>query len=363
MNKIEWSPPDMGSEEKEAAKRIIDSGWMTQGKETEKLESEICKYIGCKYAVVVNNGTSALIAALMAHGVGYGDEVIVPTFTFIASVNAILAVGAKPVLVDCDLKTFNTTPEIVRKAITKKTKAIMPVDVAGMPVDMNGFLKLAKEKNIIIIEDAAEAIGAEYENKKIGSFNHTSILSFHMAKLAAGIEGGCILTSDKTIAEKCLLLRNHGMKQKFVHSYFGLNLRITDIQSAIIRVQLKKINQYLDWRNKLANQYKNELKNLVKYQEIPKYVTKHPYMIFNIVVKTDQQKKLIKSLDKNKIGNRISWIPTHEQPHHKKIFKDSFPNSKILASQIISLPMGNILKEEEVSRVCQVIKDTIGDDN
>lgn len=357
--KVPWSPPDIGLEERKEAKRVIDSGWLTQGKETDLFENELAQYIGCKHAVIVNNGTSALIAALMAHGIGPGDEVIVPTFTFIATVNSILAVGATPVLVDCDIDTFNTKPELVEQKFTKKTKAIMPVDVAGMPIDIEGFESLVEKKGVILIEDAAEAIGAEYKNRKIGSFGHLAILSFHMAKVAAAVEGGAILTNDDAIAEKCHMIKNHGMKKKFQHEEFGLNFRITDIQSAIGRVQLRKVEDYIIKRNNLVDMYKDELKGLVEFQKEPSYVTRHPYMIFNILVSASKQKEVIEELNKNNIGNRISWVPVHKQIYHKNLFKEEYPNSEKIASRIISLPLGNALEEEQVHYVCKIIKQVL----
>jgi len=328
---------------------------VTQGKETELFEKDICSYVGCKNAVVVNNGTSALITALLANGIGPGDEVIVPTFTFISSVNAIIAVGAKPVLVDSDLKTFNTTPEFMKKAMTKKTRAIMPVDVAGMPVDIGAFEEFAEENNLIIVEDAAEAIGAKYKNKKIGSFEHTAIFSFHMAKLVTTVEGGCIVTGDNEIAEKCSMVRNVGMRGRYDYKCFGLNLRITDIQSAIGRVQLKKIDSYLKLRNKLVKIYEEDL-DMVDFQEIPDYVTLHPYMLFGVLVDKNKRDAIIKNLNQNNIGTRICWPPTHMQEYHKTIFKGRYPNAELLGSRIINLPMGNALTEDDVRYVTDVFK-------
>lgn len=360
MRNVPWSPPDIGEDEKEIAKKVIDSGWLTQGKETELFEKDICDYVGCKNAIVVNSGTSALITALLAHGIGPGDEVIVPTFTFISSVNAILAIGAKPVLVDSDLKTFNTTPEFMKKSVTEKTKAIMPVDVAGMPVDIDAFKEFAEKNNLIIVEDAAEAIGAKYKNKKIGSFEHTAILSFHMAKLVTTIEGGCIVTGDNKIAEKCSMIRNIGMQAKYDYKCFGLNLRITDVQSAIGRAQLKKIDKYLELRNKLAKVYKEGLGDSVDYQEIPDYVTLHPYMLFGVLVKNKNKRDaIIENLNQNNIGTRICWPPTHNQEYHSTIFKGSYPNAELLGSRIINLPMGNALTEEDVRYVVATFKKSL----
>src|SRR5579872_874036 len=165
---IPWSRADFGSEEQRAAIKVIRSGWLTQGKETSQFEQELSSYLGVKYSILLNSGTSALMAALMANNIGYGDEVIVPSFTFVATVDAILGVGAKPVFADCDLKTWNLTPQEAEKHISKKTKAVMPVDIAGLPIDVVGFRKLSKNYKINLIEDCAEGIGAEHTKGKIG---------------------------------------------------------------------------------------------------------------------------------------------------------------------------------------------------
>lgn len=356
MRNIHWSYPDIGVEEKEAAKKVIDSGMLTQGKETESFERDIARYIGCKNAVVVNNGTSALITAMLAHGIGPGDEVIVPTFTFIASVNAVLAVGAKPVLVDCNPKTFNTTPELMKKYLTKKTKAIVPVDVAGMPVDIDAFAEFAKSNNLIMIEDAAEAIGAQYKKSKIGSFNHTAIFSFHMAKLATSVEGGCMVASDSEITRRCALIRNQGMQKKYYHECFGFNFRITDIQSAIGRVQLTKINKYIKWRNKLAAIYTEELGKNVEYQEIPDYATVHPRMIFGVLTNKKKRDYIRQYLKNNGIDTRVCWPPVHTQEYCRKIFHGNYPNSEHIASRIINLPIGNRISEGDVNHVVRTLK-------
>ena len=303
---------------------------------------------------MVNSGTSALITALLAHGIGPGDEVIITTFTFIASVNAILSVGAKPVLVDSDLETFNTTPEIMKNVITEKTKAIIPVDVGGMSIDINAFTEFARKNNLIFIQDSAESIGAEYGGKKVGSFDHTSVFSFHMAKLATTVEGGCVLTNDDEIAEKCRMIRNHGMQGKYDYKCFGLNFRITDIQAAIGRIQLRKLNGYIRLRNKLADIYKKGLGDKIEYQKVPDYVNVHPYMLFGILTDVEKRDSIIKLLNENGVGTRICWLPTHKQDYHRKIFEGNYPNSELLASRIINLPMGNGLTEKDVNYVVKV---------
>jgi len=355
VHKISWAEPCIGKEEYNAIQKVMNSNWLTQGPITKKLEKKISQFVGSKYAVVTNNGTSSLICSLLAHGIGPKDEVIVPSFTFIATVNAILSVGAKPVLVDCNSKTFNTDVDIVKKKVTKKTKAIIPVDVSGMPIDVDQFRDFAEEKNIILIQDSAEGLGAKYKQKKLGSFGHSTIFSFHMAKVVAGIEGGCIVTNDSEIAEKARLIRSHGDVNQYDHRLFGLNFRISDLHSIIIIEQLKKINKFLNNRQIIAKIYKDEL-NDFEFQEIPDFVSCHPYMLFAILTPKKIRDNLNKYLGKNGIETRICWPPVHKQFFHSQIFKNKFPNSEDIYSKIINLPMGNGLTVENTLYVIEIIK-------
>lgn len=359
MNKIKlmisWAPPSLGKEEHTAAIKVIKSNWMTQGKVTALLEKKISETLGTKHTIVVNNGTSALICALLANGIKPGDEVIVPTFTFVATVNAILSIGAKPILVDNDPRTFNTTIDIIKPHITKKTKAIVPVDVCGMPVDIKLFQEFSEKNNLILIEDAAEGFGAEYNNKKIGSFNHTTIFSFHMAKVISSIEGGCIVTNDDDIAYKAKLIRSHGSSEPYDSTMFGLNFRISDIHSAIAIEQLKKIKKFLKHRQKIASIYYENL-NGFDFQEIPNYVSLHPYMLFGVLISAKKRNKLNKYLNKNGIETRICWPPVHKQKFHAKLFgSHKFKGAEEVFSRIINLPMGNGLHENNAFKVVEIV--------
>lgn len=353
--KISWAPPSLGKEEESIVKKTMKSQWLTQGKMTQKLEESICKFTNSKFAVATNNGTTALICSLLANNIGKDDEVIVPSFTFVATVNSIIAVGAKPILVDCDPLTFNTTPEIMSKKISKKTKAIVPVDVSGMPIDIDRFRKFSNEKNLVLIEDAAEALGAKYKNKKIGSHGHTTIFSLHMAKIATAIEGGIITTNNKEIARKAKLIRSHGDTGGYNSVNFGLNFRISDIHAAIGVEQIKKINNFLKHRNKLARIYKEELHEF-EFQKIPKYVTLHPFMLFGILFDKNNRDKMNNFLNKNGIETRICWRPVHLQKYFNNKKTYSLKNSEIIYSRIINLPMGNGLEQEDVMKVSSVVK-------
>lgn len=363
--KINWSSPDIGEAEKKAVLRVLDSGWLSQGPETKAFEKELGAFVGNKYCIVVNNGTSALIASLLAHGVGNEDEVIVPAHTFIASVNAIISVGAKPILVDVDPLTWNTTPELVKKAITPKTKAIIPVNVAGLPVDIYEFEKLAKNKKVELIIDAAESFGGEYNNRLIGDihFEHTSIFSFHIAKQLSTIEGGCLFTDNEEVYKKCKMIRDHGMNGRYNFDTFGLNFRITDIQSAIGREQLKKVPMALKHRAQCVTLYKKYLKEQFDYQSIPDYVTRHPNLFFGILIKFFGSSKirniLINRLMASGIDTRICWPYILNQPFHKKILKGEYPVAESISKRILTLPLSNTITFEDVKTVCDVINEAI----
>ena len=361
--RINWSSPTIGEEEKKAVLRVMESGWLSQGPETKAFERELGAFVGNKYCIVVNNGTSALITALLVNGIGKGDEVIVPAHTFISPINAILAVGAKPVLVDVDPLTWNITPDISKKAVTKETKAILPVNIAGLPVDIYGFQDLAKKKKISLIIDSAESFGGEYNHRLLGDihFEHTSIFSFHIAKQLSTIEGGCIFTDNKEIYEKCRMIRDHGMNGRYNFAAFGLNFRITDIQSAIGREQLKKVPKALKHRAQCVALYKKYLDNQFDYQIIPNYVTKHPNLFFGILTKlfgtSENRNKLINRLNKAGVDTRLCWPYILSQPFHKTIFNGQYDVTKSLSERIITLPLSNSIPFEDIKTVCNIINE------
>jgi perosamine synthetase len=358
MKKISWSEPDISSEDKTLLKEVVDSEWYSQGKYSKLFEKELCNYTGAKYSVILNNGTSSLIAAMLVSKLKKGDEILVPSFTFIATINSLLILGLKPVLVDCDKDTFNVTVENLKEKITSNTKAVLAVDVYGMSIDIDSIKNFCNENNLILIEDSAEALGAEYNGKKTGGFGHLAIFSFHIAKICTAIEGGAITTDSEEIYNNLIMIREHGMLKKYDYEVFGLNFKSTDINCALGYSQLLRINKFFEHRNNLVNRYKENLKNLpVDFQKIPDYVSAHPYMIFGTLVPPDKRDLLNEELNKAGIDTRICWIPCHKQMYHSQLFANiSLPNSEMIASKIINPPMGNRLTLSDVDYICDVYK-------
>ena len=365
MGKIDWSPPEISNDDRMAMKAVIDSGWMSEGKATEELEAALAKRIGCRHAIVMNNATSALLAALWGNGIGNGAEVVVPAYTFIASVNTPNAVGAKSVLCDSNPKTLNTEPEFMKQVLTENTRAIMPVDIAGMPIDMGAFEDFAKDNDLVLIEDGAEAIGASYRGRNVGNSGHATIFSFHMAKLITSIEGGCMATNDDALAEKVRMIKNHGTHKKEAKTNFfgfGLNFRTTDVQSALGLSQLLRLDHFLKRRNEVARIYSQELDGLVGMQQVPEYVSVHARMFFPIFVEASRRDAIDAALNRMGISTRICWPPAHMQPYHRRLFPDEkIPNSEMIGNTIIAIPMGNSTTDEEAKTVADAVKKAVGE--
>lgn len=358
--KVPWSVPDISEDEKRAVFEVMTNKWLSMGPKTKEFEDNICKFTGSKNCVVVNNGTSALVTALLANRIQPGDEVLVPTYTFIATVNSVLAIGAKPVLVDCDPVTFNISPEQVTNTLNEhpSSKGLIFVDVAGMPADIDSMREIAQNKSLALIEDAAESFGAIYKDKALGAFDHTTIFSFHIAKQMTSIEGGCIVTDNDEIAKRSLLIRNHGEgKEKYIHTEFGLNFRPTDLQSAIGIVQLKKAEKYLSWREKISKLYISSLSEYLRFQEVPDYVKRHTWMLFmSLALNEKERNELIKYLNKMTIDTRIPWPPVHQQPYHKAIVGQvKCPNADNVFTRVLSLPIGNGMSETDIGYVIEQV--------
>ena len=326
----------------------------------KKFEEEFAKFCNVKYAVGVGNGTDALYLALRACGISRGDEVITQPNTFIATVETITLNGAKPVFVDINSDTYDIDINKIEGAITKKTKAIIPVHLYGQPADMDPILRIAKRHNLWVIEDAAQAHGAEYKGKKIGSLGDVGCFSFFPAKnLGAYGDGGMVITKNKKLAKKIAMLRNHGRIEKYKHEIEGVNSRLDEIQAAILRVKLRYLDKWNKARRQCAKLYDNFLRNIEKMKTpfVPSWATPVFY-VYTIRVK--EREKLREYLKKKGISTGIYYpIPLHLQPAYKYLNykKGDFPEAEKTADEILSLPMYPELKISQIKFITNSIKD------
>lgn len=351
---IQWSRPDIGRSEVTEVLKVMRTGWVSQGGVTEEFEKRLAEYSRAKYAIVVNNGSSALLCALMAHGAIVGDRVLVPDYTHVATGNVPRLLGCRVSTVDIDPYTFNADYKALEETVRRqRPKFVVIVDVAGLPNDMALLSDLADRYRFTLIEDAAESIGAEYRHHRVGSFDNTATLSFHAAKQLTTIEGGAVLTSDPQIAMRCRLLRNHGEppRRKYSSLMVGMNFRTTDIQSALGLSQLKKLNHNISRRNQISKHYEQELSGLLAFQDVPDYVTRHARMMSIAVLPSKRTRdSLRRYLEKHGIETRAPWPPLHQQPQFRAA-NVRFPESTNLYAKSVSLPLYNNMKDSEVEEV------------
>jgi len=360
MKFIPVAQPSLGKEELKLATFCIKSTWISSaGKYINTFENEFAKYFHIPHAISCSNGTIALHLALLALNIGPGDEVILPALTFVATANAIKYVGAKPIFIDVDPNTWNIDPKLIEKAITKKTKAIMPVHLYGYPADMNPIMSLAKKYKLYVVEDAAEAHGAKYYNKYVGTFGDIGCFSFYGNKIITTGEGGMLITHSKQLAEKIKLLKNHGMSpiKKYYHPIIGYNYRMTNIQAAIGIAQLKKMNKFIKIRNEISTKYRNELTKIpnIQFQPINKDIQSVCWL-FSCLLKSGgkiKRNSLIKYLKQNSIDSRPFFYPITKFPMYKS--NKHFPVSQMLFQQGINLPTFIDLKTTQIKYITHII--------
>lgn len=358
--------PNISSLEKKYVNDCLDTGWISwRGKYVDKFEKAYARFNNTKYAVAVCNGTMALHLILLALGITKNDEVIVPNFTYVASANAILHVGAKPVFVDCDEETYNIDPDKIESRITPKTKAIMAVHLYGNPCEMNKILSIAKKHNLHIIEDAAEAHGATYRNKIVGGFGIANAFSFFGNKTITTGEGGMITTNSKNLKEKISLLRGQGQSPKdrpYFHRALGYNYRMTNIVAAIGCAQLKRIKKFLHKKELINKWYKKYLnpaieKNIIKFQK-PTSSGSPSYWMNAVTINGVKIDILSEKLKNNNIETRGFFVPMNKIPYFKD--RKKYINSEKIYKRGIILPSGVDLSEKDIKiiskRILNIIK-------
>lgn len=364
---IPVNEPLLNGNEKKYLNECIDTGWISsEGPFIKKFEEELAKKVDRKYGVAVCNGTAALEIAVEALGIGADDEVIMPAFTIISCASAIVKMGAKPVLVDSGLHTWNMDVNQIETKITPKTKAIMVVHIYGLPVDMDGVLAIAKKHNLKIIEDAAEVHGQTYKGKPCGSFGDISVFSFYPNKLITTGEGGMVLTNDEKLAERCKSLRNLCFMptKRFVHEELGWNMRMTNIQAALGLAQLERWDEFIAIKRKMGALYTSLLKD-EKSISIPTQKTDYAeniYWVFGIISKNLSAETLMKKLADKNIGTRPFFYPMHLQPVFKKMnlfVGEKYPNAEKMYANGFYLPSGMALTEPQIQEVAKRLKEIL----
>ena len=349
-----------------AISKVINSSQFINGDEVKSFQKELASYMGVKHVITCGNGTDALQISMMALGLKPGDEVITPSFTYIATTEVIGLLGLKPFFVDCDLDTFNISPKAIEKAITKKTKAIVPVHLFGQSCDMETIMKIAKENNLFVIEDNAQAIGCDYNGfeklQKTGTIGDIGCTSFFPSKnLGCYGDGGAIMTNDDELALKINMIANHGQSKKYHHDRVGCNSRLDNIQAAVLRIKLKQLDQYILNRQKAANYYNNQFADLngLIVPFISNY-TNHVFHQYTLKLEDNIDRVDLMSFLKDKnIPSMIYYpIPAHKQ----KMFADilvscgSMTNTDWLCSRVMSLPMHTELSFEQQDYIINNIK-------
>jgi dTDP-4-amino-4,6-dideoxygalactose transaminase len=348
---IPVSKPYIGEEEKQAVMAVLDSGMIVQGPRVAEFEKQFAAVCGTKHAVATSSGTTALHLAMLAHGIGPGDEVITSPFTFIASVNSILYAGATPVLVDIEEDTFNIDPEAVERAITPRTKAILCVHLFGHLCDMDALQAIADKHGIVIIEDACQSVGGTYKGKVAGSFG-TGTFSLYATKNVMSVEGGMITTNDDHIAEQCRLLRSHGMRRRYYYDMLGYNFRMTDIHAAVGIAQLARLDASTVKREANAAYLSAHLNSVC----VPPVREGYGHVWHQYTIRVDRGRDrdaAVQQLADNGVGSGIFYpVPAHQHDYMREVVGNlTFPIAEKAAAEVISLPVHPQLSQADLEKI------------
>jgi dTDP-4-amino-4,6-dideoxygalactose transaminase len=346
----------------EAISGVLKSGQFILGEEVQKFEEELARYTGAQHAIGVSNGTDALVLSLKSIGLGHGDEVITPAFSFFATVEAIAILGGKPVFVDIDPENFNINVEMIEDKITERTKAILPVHMYGNPVDMEPLMNIAKKHNLKVIEDNAQSLGARIGDRMVGTFGEMGIISFFPTKnLGAFGDGGAILSNEGNLAEEAELLRVHGAKKKYFHERIGFNHRLDTLQAAVLRVKLPHLENWNKKRQAIGEIYSEQLKG---YVSIPTRQKGKSHIYHQYTIRTQRRDELKEFLHEKGVGSIIHYPkPLHFQPafsylSHKE---GDFPESEKASHEVLSLPIYPELTDQEIEHVIQSVQEFFKD--
>ncbi|MBI5449575.1 DegT/DnrJ/EryC1/StrS family aminotransferase [Candidatus Gottesmanbacteria bacterium] len=357
MKIIPASEPILLGNELKYVTDCIKSTWISHGSYVDLFENKFAKFCGVAHATSVASGTAALHLALVALGIGPGDEVIVPDFTFVSTANVVVYAGATPVLADINMETWNIDPGAIKRSITKKTKAIIVAHLFGHPADMDPILAVAREHDLLVIEDACESHGALYKGKKVGSIGDVGCFSFYGNKVMTTGEGGMVVSGNKGIIDRIAYLKAHAQDQKkqYMHSEIGFNYRLTNLQSAFGLAQLEHIDVVLTAKRKHAALYNTLLKS-VRGIVLPPGIewARNIYWMYSILLPSCSVRKyLMEELARARIETRPFFVPLHRLPMYKK--KKSFPNSDDISDRGMSLPSSAKVTEKDIRYICKQI--------
>jgi perosamine synthetase len=363
--KIRVASPVIGEVEKRYVTDCLNSTWISSiGSYLSRFEEGFANFCEVTHAIATNNGTTALHLALVALGIGRGDEVIVPTLTFVATANAVCYCGATPVLVDCDEETLNIDVHAIKRKVTARTRAIIPVHLYGHPADMGPILELAKKYDLYVVEDAAEAHGAKYRGKAVGSIGTCGTFSFYGNKIITTGEGGMVTTNDDELAAKLRLYRGQGMdpERRYWHPVIGYNYRMTNIAAAIGCAQLERVDEALARRKQLASWYARELSRIPGLVlPAQKEYAEHAYWMYTVLLPdcgAEAREAVSDYLAFNGVETRPAFYPMHLLPPHRENAAQ-YPNATRCAARGMSLPTHELLTEEDVAYICEQLGSAI----
>ncbi|QUC64658.1 DegT/DnrJ/EryC1/StrS family aminotransferase [Nitrosopumilus sp. K4] len=361
--KIAINVPFVGKEEISAVTSVLKNGALTSaanqgGKNVQEFEKLASKYVKSKYAIAVNSGTAALQAALHALGIKEGDEILIPSFTFVATANAVVSTGAKPVFVDVLEENYTMDPNDLEKKVTKKTKAIIPVHLYGNVAFLKQISEVAKKHNLKIIEDAAQSLGSTFKQKHTGTFFDLGCYSMYPAKVMTAGEGGFIVTNNKNLRDKLLMIRNHGMVHGYDTKSFGLNLRLPEISAAIASIQIKKLPHFLKIRKKNAEHLSDLISDL--QIKLPQERTFEKVNWYLYTIATSKRNKILKKLNQKGIGAASYYpIPVHKTPYYKQ--KARLHVTEWAASRVLSLPIHPKVTSKNIEFIAKSLREILNE--